>query len=270
LKEDLASILADLRREHVALLTGPPVNHVDQQKDRDELAKRVRLLQQSIHLQGTQKPGTGNRKWLEKWDDVDRLLPELVSLAGIRPTAYGGFCLAVHERMLDFIDQDFSMARDAAMLEAERRLRAAQDAIIALDERQRFWVSQAITQARVFHGHHDFRASFDDWTRVIPNMLAGIAMITGSAPYRPNEPTRRGPKRERSHLVLRNLIRDLWRIAREHDGDFTLSVNDDGQARGTIVKALRLLEPVLPPGLVPRVIPTTTFKRLRPDHNFKK
>jgi hypothetical protein len=101
-------------------------------------------------------------------------------------------------------------------------------------------------------------------------MLTGIAKITGSAPYRPNEPTRRGPKRERSHLELRDFVRDLWRIAREHGGDFTISVDDDGQARGTIIKAVRLLEPVLPPGLVPRVIPTTTFKRLRPDHNFKK
>jgi hypothetical protein len=109
-----------------------------------------------------------------------------------------------------------------------------------------------------------------DWPQQIPKILVGIAKITGSGPYRPNEPSKRGPKTERSHLALRELARDLWRIAREHGGDFTISVDEAGRARGTIIQALRLLAPMLPPGLVPRVIPATTFKRLRQDHNFRK
>src|SRR5438105_2917368 len=61
----------------------------------------------------------------------------------------------------------------------------------------------------------------DDWTHAIPKVLDGIAMITGSAHYRANEPTKRGPKRKRSHLLeFRRFGKDLWRIARHHGGDF--------------------------------------------------
>lgn len=103
-------------------------------------------------------------------------------------------------------------------------------------------------------------------------MLAGISMITGSAPYRPNEPTKRGPKRKRSlGLAVREFIRDLWRIAQDHGGNFTVwedphaAQTDD--AKGSMVKALRLLEPVLPPGFVSNSglrLSAKMLNRLRP------
>jgi hypothetical protein len=253
MKKDLASVLADLRRENVETLTNKPT------KTRDDLVKAIERLWQLIYL-GGEELETGKRKWMELWDSVDKLLPDLVSLAGIPSTAYRGFCLAVHGRMLEFIDMDWSMARDAAMSEVERRLRATQDAIVALSETQRRYISRAMLSLYIYE--------YENWTNQIPNMLRAIAKITGSAPYRPNEPRRRGPKRERSNLVLREFVRDLWRIAQANGGDFSLYV-DAGDTKGTLVKALRLLAPVLPPGTVPRVIPST-LKWLRPDRNFGK
>src|SRR5262249_35946418 len=171
----------------------------------------------------------------------------------IKPEAYKSFCLAVHERLLDLCVR--RLICDAVLLEAERRLRRAQDSFTALsaEQRQRIGLGFVV-----------------DWTSLIPKMLENISKLTESALYRPNEPTKRGPRRERSNWVLRELVRDLWRIARAHGGDFTLWADERGGAKGTMVEALRQLKPILPPGLVPHVLPRTTLNRLRPDHRLRK
>jgi hypothetical protein len=111
----------------------------------------------------------------------------------------------------------------------------------------------------------------DDWTQQTLKILVGMAKITGSGPYRANEPGKRGPKRERSHVALRELARDLWRIARNHKGDLKVWSADGASAAGTLVEALRLLKPILPRGLVPNVLSVTTLRRaLKPDHNCAK
>jgi hypothetical protein len=267
--KDLALTLADLRREVIASF--------QETQSRDGLLKAVKHMEQIVQLAslaGPEPPRTstgsnewfenGRRKWLEKWDNVDQLLPELVSLAGIQPEAYKGFCLAVHERVQEIHDNrdERSLICDAAMLEAERRLRSAQDAIATLSHHQ---------QVRIGLGLHEGEMNgYIGWTRHIPKVLEIIAKFTESGPYRPNVANKRGPKRERSNLVFRELVRDLWRIAQAHGGDFTLWADDRGGAKGTMVDALHLLKPVLPPGLVPHVIPRTTLNRLRPDHNCAK
>jgi hypothetical protein len=257
----LKLVLAELRRENVDLLRK---KRKDLDENRDDLVKRREHLNQCITL--LDKRGeleSGILRWVQRWDSVDALLPELVSLANIRPTEYRGFCVAVHERLLRYINLDRSADRDEKMLEAEKRLRSAQDAINALSKDQQLALTQAILGSIPFD-------DYDDLPQQISKILVGIARMTGSGPYRPNEPNKRGPRTERSHLMLRELVTDLWLMAQEHGGDFTISVDDEGRARGTMVQALRLLEPILPPGIVPRVLPATTIKRLRPDRNFRK
>ena len=239
--KDLASVLADVRRERVAAR-----------------GKINRIVDKVLLAVGMQ-PKAADEKY-DGWEDMDKLLSDLVSLAGIQPEQYEGFCRAVDNclRVVSYSSPLRSLVFDEALLEAERRLRSAQDAIMALSEEQR---------GRIGLGMHE--GDWTEWTRRIPKMLESIAEFTGSAPYRPNEPSRRGPKRERSHLALRKLVRDLWSIAQAHGGDFTLWA-DRGGAKGTMVEALHLLKPVLPPGFVPHVIPHTTLNRLRPDHNYAK
>jgi hypothetical protein len=213
-----------------------------------------------LYLLHQMEPGTADRRWTLLWDGVDVVLPELVSLAKIQPAQYRGFCLAVHDRLLEFIDWDWSAANDDYLLKAEKHLRAAQDAILALSEGQRHYVSIAM---------QGFPAN-DEWSHAIPKVLEGIAKITGSAPYRANEPTKRGPKRKRSHLLeFRRFGKDLWRIARDHGGDFKVWVDpkDDPKkhdARGSMAEALRLVEPVLPPELVPKIISAKMLNLLKP------
>jgi hypothetical protein len=259
MKEDLASVLAELRRENVDVL----------RKKAKTLRKDVRvkrkqhLTQCFMLLDDTNELETGIRKWEQLWDSADTLLPELVSLAKIRPTEYRGFCLAVHERLLRFIDLNWSADRDERMLEAERRLRAAQDAITALSEDQRRSITVATLGSIPFDG--------DDWTQQILERLVGIAKITGSGAYRPTDPRKSGPRTERINPVLSKFIRDLWHIARAHGGDFTVSHDEENnRARGTLVKALDLLRPTLPPGIVPNLFSHTTLKRLRPDRKSQK
>jgi hypothetical protein len=267
--KDLALVLADLRREVVA-------SFQKRSKSRDDLEKAIKHAQQVLQLASLAGPEprtatgsnewweNGRRKWLEKWDNLDQLLPELVSLADIKPEAYKGFCLAVHERVQEIHDNRAarSLICDAAMLEAERRLRSAQDAIATLSHQQRVHIGRGLGEGEM--------TGYTEWTRHIPKVLEVIAKFTESGPYRPNIANKRGPKRERSHWVFRELVQDLWRIAQAHGGDFTLWANDRGGAKGTIVETVRLLKPVLPPGFVPDPIPRTTLNRLRPDHQFGK
>jgi hypothetical protein len=267
--KDLALVLADLRREVVA-------SFQKRSKSRDDLESDIKRAQQMLQLASLAGPEprtrrgsdkwwkNGRRKWLEKWDNVDRLLPELVSLAGIQPEAYKGFCLAVHERVQEIHDNriDRSLICDAAMREAERRLRSAQDAIATLSHEQRVRIGLGLREGEM--------TRYTEWTGHIPKVLEVIAKFTESGPYRPNVANKRGPKRARSHWVFRELVRDLWRIAQAHGGDFTLWADDRGGARGSIVDALDLLKQVFPPGFVPPDIPRTTLNRFRPRPELLK
>jgi hypothetical protein len=251
----LKSVLTELRRENVDFLSKKrkDMNEKQDAKFRERSGQFVVLMDEPADVK------SGIRRWIELWDSVDALLPKLISIAKIPSTEYRNFCLAMHERLLSFIHPDLSTDRDEKMLEVERRLRAAQDAINALSNGQRISITIATLGSIPFDG--------DYWFDQMLDRLVGIAKITGSGPYRPADPSKRGPRATlRINPVLGQFIRDLWRIARLHGGDFTVSHDpDNDRARGTIVKALDLLRPVLPPGIVPEVLSHTTLKRLRAD-----
>jgi len=59
--------------------------------------------------------------------------------------------------------------------------------------------------------------------------------------------------------MLRELVFSLLSAARDNYGDFTLDKNRQG---GTLLKALDILRPHLPKGLVPNVVSGGTIQRL--------
>jgi hypothetical protein len=202
-------------------------------------------------------------------DFMDGLIPELVSLAAVPPTGYRGFCLGVHKLLMSVDHRTLSTFRDEAMLRVEAVLRAAQDAILALSEEQRMQVRAEVRNNLLTARNPELALSLR-WDRVIPDILEGIGKITGSAPYRPTDPGRRGPKqKERMSVKLRDFIRGMWSSAEAHGGGFTVTsqfdlVGSGTHAVGTLVDALRLLEPVLPPGFVSNLPSASTLNRCRP------
>jgi hypothetical protein len=254
MKNDLASVLAELRREQVDIY-----DRLRAKTRNEQLYKVSTSGRRLAWLRGV--PGKSIvDTCLERWDSVNGILPKLVSLAKIKPDAYRDFCVAVHERVdrvPDYNAGPLKGIHDDAMKEVERRLRHALDAFLKLTSLQQWQI-----------GH--FAEKGVDLTFAIPAVLKSMAMFTGSGPYSPSDPKKRGPKKERRLVPLREFVRDLWQIVRDHGGDFSLYPDDRGGSKGTLVDALRLLERVLPPGFVPKVISTTTFNKLRPDRNFRK
>jgi hypothetical protein len=256
MKNDLASVMAELRREQIDFNDRLSAGKLT----KEELDKVAVVGFRFAFLHGLPSGKSVRNVRMEKQDGVDGIVPKLVSLAKIQPDDYRGFCLAVHERVDRVHNPKGNQIKelcDEAMLEAERRLRHAQDALLKLTWVQRWGI-----------GHY----TEGGWelTDIMPAVLKSMAMYTRSGPYSPSEPKKRGPKKERRLVPLREFVRDLWQIVRDHGGGFSLYPDDRGGSKGTLVDALRLLERVLPPGFVPKVISTTTFNKLRPDRNFRK
>jgi hypothetical protein len=214
---------------------------------------------------------------LEKWDRLAEKLPELIRLAEIQPNAYYDFCLAVQKRIFRLDDEGYEPTDprrcDEALLKAERSVRGALDAIMAMNDDQRL----AIGDAWITYMDDDDDEAEEDvvsnWTLTTRNLLTGIAEYTGSASYQPGETSKPGRKKNklRSNVELDSLIRDLWLIAHAHGGGYTNWPELDGRAMGTMKKALELLAPLLPAGFVPKAgLSATRIHKLRPDKNCPK
>jgi hypothetical protein len=62
--------------------------------------------------------------------------------------------------------------------------------------------------------------------------------------------------------MLRELVFDLLSAARGNYGEFTL---DKNRQSGTLLKALDILRPHLPKGLVPNALPVGTIQKLKTE-----
>jgi hypothetical protein len=253
---DIASILAELRKKEFPAIDWKPS---------EKLAIGIHEAMLSV-----QKPS------VEQWDRVSKLLPELIALAEIQPNAYEGFCLAVQRRLRGMRpDEKYeafkSSMRDFRLLEVVRRLRAAQDAIMALSDDQRLEIQMrllvyieprdrsTIGSNWIPMDDHD-RDPINNWVYWIPMMLQRIAEFTETAGE--SRPKRGAPK-SRNNLLLHPLVQDLWIIALENGGKFTLFEDiKNARATGSIVEALHLLREVLPPGL-DTTISLATLKRIK-------
>ena len=64
--------------------------------------------------------------------------------------------------------------------------------------------------------------------------------------------------------IFQNFVRDLLISATEASGRLTLEKNI---GRGTLIEAIKILEPYLPTSLVPRPLPVSTLQRIKDIHN---
>jgi hypothetical protein len=254
---DLEKILAELRNEEC-----PDLAHLGKEVGPNPIDPR--------------SPDAAHLKYrLEQWELLAEKLPELIHLAEIQTKPSKDFCRAVKQRIFRIQDEAYHPTDprdcDEALLNAERSVRCALDAIKALDDEQ----LEIIGDNWIVYMDEDYAEEEDDvvgnWIRTTLKLLTGFEVSTGSAPYETGKTSKRGPKKLRSDLELDSLIRDLWLIAHAHGGRFTNGPELDGRAKGTMKQALDLLAPLLPAGLVPKAgLSATRIHQLRPDKNSTK
>jgi hypothetical protein len=103
------------------------------------------------------------------------------------------------------------------------------------------------------------------WNRALDDLLWVLSEFTGSNPF-PDRPNGRGrPRGTVGNWKLQNFIEALWETAKICGGHlYADHKRDDG---GTMIKALELLRPVLPEGLLPKNLSVSTIETI--IKNFK-
>jgi hypothetical protein len=252
---DIASILAELKEEEFKIAEEVSVPFISDLLKRQLEARGEKPTPDQLMLLARDFSARLDRPGIAQWDAVSKLLPDLIRMAKIPMERQVDFCLAVQRRLrwnrFDASHRShWSWMRTESVLEVEQRLRAAQDAIMALSERQRHQIGHRLDPRRPDH-----------WVTWIPNVLETLDRLTEGLVKAAEGPGR--PKLQRN-LELHPFIIDIWSIARECGGDFKLS-QLGGEPRGSIVEALNLLRQVLPPGFVPNVPAYTMFRNLKKE-----
>src|SRR5262249_207280 len=106
---------------------------------------------------------------------------------------------------------------------------------------------------RVINRHRRIKRP-DGWTHVLRLMSEACSELTGKNPY-PHAKSRSGRGRRRGDIKdypLNHLVRSLTNELRDCGGRLTLDVK--GQ-RGSWIKALDMLRPLLPAGFIPKAPP---------------
>jgi hypothetical protein len=104
-------------------------------------------------------------------------------------------------------------------------------------------------------------ALWNQWTENISLALSGL---TGSNPWA--EPARQRGRRKGSvaNWRLQLLVKQLFGAAADYGGELTADhTREDG---GTMIQALELLRPLLPDGVVPKVMPVSTIEKVIRDY----
>jgi len=135
-----------------------------------------------------------------------------------------------------------------AFAELERNIRAACVASLGLTKRERDHLD------RVINRHRRIKRP-DGWTHVLRLMSEACSELTGKNPY-PHAKSRSGRGRRRGDIKdypLNHFVRSLTIELRDCGGRLTLDVK--GQ-RGSWIKALDMLRPLLPAGFIPKAPPS--------------
>ena len=101
---------------------------------------------------------------------------------------------------------------------------------------------------------------------MLPKLRSGwqAYSVPPSANRRPQvgsrSPSRRGRRRETgSHPIFQDFVFELLNVAGSFGGGFSFDKNYE---TGTLLEAIEVLKPYLPPGVVPKVIPLPTIQRI--------
>jgi hypothetical protein len=151
------------------------------------------------------------------------------------------------------------------LLKATRAVRAAKEAILALDKRDQAELRRVLIcevpfpAAPGFHRMYAERLVKEAWNHWPDRLLIALSEWTGSNPFTAPSKGRKG-RRDGAvgHWHLQRFVERLWVMANTHGGNFYADhKRPDG---GTMIKALRLLAPILPTGFIPNELPVSTIE----------
>jgi hypothetical protein len=200
----------------------------------------------------------------------EAVLRELAGLARVPEYA--------REAFFDAIDQLLAYAHggwlfrsqssrlgDASFLNAERAVRDAHLAVRALSPAQWDYLRESIEAIPASNGDPDngVPAARDDWDYMLTVLVMAFAKRTGKTPF--VAPVRgRGRRRGTvGNYPFQSFVRELWRQTERYGGRLSFSPKNGGS--GAMLKALAVLEPCLPSGLVPKALPLSTIERIRQE-----
>lgn len=145
-----------------------------------------------------------------------------------------------------------------ALVRAAKAATTLQKEFYGMNKEDRGWVDHIISSSKAFLGG-----------KKIPlgGTIIQLALVFNHAIGRrsPTQLPRRWRLRFQQKVkdqMLRELVFSLLSAAYEVRGEFTL---DKNQQRGTLLKALHILRPHLPKGLVPNVLPVGTIQKLKTE-----
>jgi hypothetical protein len=137
-----------------------------------------------------------------------------------------------------------------AFLEAERGLRIAFAASKRLMEREHVSLNFYIRHQALFLIDHD-------WNDALRSMVVACARLTGKSPVVTAGKGRGRRKGDIKDYPLKAFVCALVRLVRDNGGTLTLDVKG---RRGTWIKALDMLRPLMPANLIPATPPLSTIE----------
>ena len=181
---------------------------------------------------------------------------QLATLAGVPATEQELF----HEQFSRSFAQTWRRARapkpGSALVKAARAATTLQNEFYRLSQQDREWLEN-IRSSSIF-----YRISLGP-------AITELAVVFNHAIGRPSERLAlpRAFRQRQARLTIKNqmlreLVFDLLSAARGNYGEFTL---DKNRQSGTLIKALDILRPHLPEGLVPNALPVGTIQKLKTE-----
>jgi hypothetical protein len=152
---------------------------------------------------------------------------------------------------------------DGSLRKAEAAIRSAYDAVRALKAPQRSLFEKAFLVAGGCRELlNEDVAPGTLGLGVLEALVAAFASLTNKSPS--FEP-RSGAKRPRGTIgrwPFREVVGFLWQTVNKYGGELTFSCKGN-RGSGTMIDALKILRPVLPPGLIPSELPAKSIDQVK-------
>lgn len=225
-------------------------------ESKDSPDERLKLELLRIDTLHSEDPEARAQREVAIADWLTSELPHLANIARVPPKQRARFGRAILNIVLAGWENTDTrqaasklLSNNAALSRAMEALRTAKRALADLDERDRKALSWPIAEVE---GGID---RFFEW------VMGEVEVVQPLA----RRPGKRRPGRRRGTGAVRNwffqvFVRDLLRAAKAWDGKLTL---DQHESAGTLIKAIDLLKPSLPEGLVPNALPLKTMQRIK-------
>lgn len=158
---------------------------------------------------------------------------------------------------------------DDSLRKAEAAIRSAYDAVRALKAPQRSLFEKAFLVAgccRELLNEDVLPETLG--LGVLEALVAAFASLSNKSPsFEPRGGSRR-PRGTIGRWQFRELVGYLWQTVNKYEGELSFSCKEN-RGSGTMVDALEILRPVLPPGLIPSELPAKIIEQIKKTLKFK-